>query len=74
MPKAEPLTVYVDLLNVEEVQSLMQDAATEIAALRAAAWALLDHDTEENRARLSALVHPDQWAAECAEFGCHEAT
>lgn len=41
MPKAEA-TVYVDVLNLEEVKSMMQDAATEIAALRAVAAALAD--------------------------------
>lgn len=51
-------------------------------ALREAAWDLLNHDTEENRAKLYALAEPvsgntmepgsDTWAAECEEFGCHD--
>jgi hypothetical protein len=46
--------------------------ARTLAQLREAAWALLNHDTAENRARLYQLVVPEEWAAECAQFGCHE--
>jgi hypothetical protein len=42
MPETVPLTVYVDLLNVEEVTSMIQDAATEIGALREAAEAMAE--------------------------------
>lgn len=48
------------------------DYARQLAHLRTAAAALLHHDTPQNRADLWRLIHPDQWAAECDDFGCHD--
>lgn len=43
MPEdAESLTVYVDVMNLEEVKALMQDAATAVDA-----WAAIAHDLAE---------------------------
>ena len=51
MPTDKALTVYVDLLNVDEVKSMLQDAATEISALCSIlrawdAWLLTDRQDD----------------------------
>lgn len=42
MPTDKALTVYIDVLNLEEVKALMQDAATAVGA-----WSAVAHDLAE---------------------------
>lgn len=62
----------VQLERAERADARALDYARQLAHLRAAAVALLHHDTPENRSKLYSLAYADQWAAECEEFGCHD--
>lgn len=54
----DPLTVYVDVMNLEEVKALMQDAATAIGA-----WEAIAHDLAEAlrfKCEVHGYVKPEQ--------------